>query len=297
MRSLITGANGFLGSYLVEELKANGHEVIATSLKPIPTLFKVACEKLDFCNFGEVKNTIEKYRPDCIFHLGAISFVPDADKDFLKTLEVNVAPVNSILKICADLKLDTKFVFMSSAEVYGHTAKKEVLTENSDTQPGNSYSLSKLMAENVILKYFNSGELKDFAILRPFNSVGFGQNSSFALASFAEQIHKSKVLKVGNLEVSRDFTNVKDTVRGIRLAAEKGHGIYNLCFGKTYALSDLVNRMIAISGHDIKVEVDLERFRPAEVLDLRGSADKAKAELGWVPEIQIEQTLKEILGL
>jgi GDP-4-dehydro-6-deoxy-D-mannose reductase len=137
-------------------------------------------------------------------------------------------------------------------------------------------------------------------IVRPFNHIGAGQRQDFAVSNFANQLaqiskkSRAPVLHVGNLEAQRDFTDVRDIVRGYRLAAQSGKGTYNLCSGTPIAMSEILDRLIKISGSQVTLEQDPSRMRRSDTPLLYGSAAKAKADFGWAPEHSLDASLKHV---
>ena len=305
MRALITGVSGFVGNHLVAHLLAQGDEVLGTCLVGDHPRSDIKVRQLDITSLDNCRQVFEENRPEVIYHLAGLSFVPDCEKDFLNTLSVNVNGVYNIFRACEEIKLKTTIVLVSSFEVYGRVKPQELpLTENTPVQPCHGYSLSKVMAEHVARKFsrswFAEGSSVDSVIVRPANHIGAGQRLEFAAPSFACQLARIKqgkappVIKVGNLEAMRDFTDVRDIVRAYRLAAVSGHGVYNLCSGKPVAIQVLLDKLIEISGIDVVIEQDSTRMRPSDMRELYGSAEKALRELGWQPTISLSDSLRDV---
>lgn len=305
MRSLVTGAAGFVGRHLIEHLTEAGDNVLGTDLfiPEGPNLCPI--EQLDVRNFDEVAKLFSFFKPEAIYHLAGMSFVPDAESNFDAALKANVLGTNSIYRVCHLLELRSVIVCISSAEIYGKVTPNGLpITESSPIQPMNNYSLSKAMSELVAGRYESKmneqgGGLRS-VVMRPFNHIGPGQNPKFVTSAFAQQlarIAKGKVepfVQVGNLEAQRDFSDVRDIVRGYRLAALKGSGTYILCSGKPVAIRALLEQLISVSGLKVDIVQDPERMRGPEVPVLYGSYEKAKAELGWEPKIELKDTLRDI---
>lgn len=303
MKALVTGATGFVGNYLVNHLLQSGDEVCGTYI----VIDGVADSgKVDGCKYVECDVTDEKsakqlvadFQPDVVYHLAAIAFVPEAEGNFSKALEVNVAGTNSIIRACTMLDKKVNFLFISSAEVYGRSTTFPVTEENS-INPNNNYSLSKIMAEFVVNRYTNANQIAG-VIVRPFNHIGPFQNDRFVTSSFAKQLaliankKAEPKLSVGNLTSKRDFSDVRDIVRAYRLAALKGSGVYNLCSGQAYSIQEILDTLIKFSGLDVTIEQDPKRMRPSDTPINYGSYAKAERELGWRPEIKLEDTLCDI---
>ncbi len=302
MRAMVTGACGFVGDYLVRHLVENDDEVFAAVYKyqTGKRLYPVPPRPLDVCDPEACLRAISDFRPEVIYHLAGISFVPEAENDFDHALLVNVGAVNNIYRVCHLMKYQTTVVLVSSGEVYGKVSPQELpVTEESPLRPSNNYSLSKAMAELVAQRYDREGTVKT-VIMRPFNHVGPGQNERFVTASFSQQLARiahgrcAPRLQVGNLDAQRDFCDVRDMVRAYRLGAVRGHGMYNLGSGRAVAISEILNMLIDISGLSVVLEQDPSRMRPSEVPSSYGSYEKVKRELGWEPQIPLRQTLSDI---
>jgi GDP-4-dehydro-6-deoxy-D-mannose reductase len=301
-KALVTGACGFVGPYLIKELLTHGYDVTATYvIEPKVRVQNTRYEKLDILNFAECSRVLSDVKPEVIFHLAGIAFVPEAESSFERTLQINVAGVNNIIRIPFLLDYPTTFVCISSAEVYGKIDTTDLpLNEKHIPKPQSNYSLSKLFAEQLVHKYAVRSNLITPIIARPFNHIGAGQDPRFVASSFAKQLADIKNrkaeprIKVGNLEAERDFSDVKDIVRGYRLAAEKGSGTYNFCSGRPLKIKTILEKLITISGLSVVIEEDPERMRPAETPTIYGSFEKANKELGWQPSIEIDHTLSDL---
>lgn len=299
MRALVTGACGFVGQYLARHLVANGDQVLGTVMTADVSALSYETTVLDVADSNACSRVISEFKPDVIYHLAGIAFVPEAEDNFQRALAVNVGAVNNIFRVCHLLELGTKILLVSSAEVYGRVNSSDLpLTEKTACKPTNNYSLSKLMAEQVAERYSQFGKVEAI-IARPFNHVGPGQNNRFVVATFAEQLARiahgkaEAVLRVGNLEARRDFTDVRDMVRAYHLAATRGQGVYTFASGTPVSIEHILLSLIKISGVKVHIEADEGRMRPSERPLLYGSAEKAYRELGWRTEITLEQTLQD----
>lgn len=299
MRALVTGACGFVGRYLIEHLQECGDEVLG-SVHQETVITNFPKVQLDVRDQSACERVLNDFNPDVVFHLAAISFVPEAESNFENALAVNVGAVRNLCRTIAAQLNKPKLIFASSAEIYGRISQEDLpITEEILPKPGNSYSLTKLMAEEVI-KYFQFYHGIEATILRAFNHIGPGQDDRFVASSFARQLAKIKLqrgeprLYVGNLDPQRDFSDVRDIVKGYRAAAEKGRGIYNLGSGQAIAVRKILEILIGLSGVTVDVVPDPNRMRGNEVPQVYGSYLKAERELGWKPRIPLEDTLKSI---
>lgn len=289
MRALVTGALGFAGKNLVSHLLENGDEVIATHLHRDPATLPCQHVVLDITDVDQCIDVIARCKPDAIYHLAGVAFAPDCEKDFVSALAINVGGTHNIYRACQFSGHAVKIGVVSSGEVYGKVSADSLpITEACPVKPAQSYGLSKAMCELVVTRFSEARNIKS-VIFRSFNHFGPGQRTEFVIPSFASQlaaIAKGKapsVIRVGNLEAQRDFTDVRDIVRGYRLGVLKGEGVYNLCSGEGIAVRKILDILINVSGLTVKIEQDPARMRPAEVPVIYGSYKKAKSELGWEP--------------
>jgi GDP-4-dehydro-6-deoxy-D-mannose reductase len=328
MKVLITGASGFVGRYLIKELLLHGDTVLATSPKKDSLnkqaiidwihkeqLIESSYEKnryesilsehltiapLDIESASECIDLLSRFKPEIIYHLAAISSVPEAEDDFKKAVNVNVVGTHTLFKVCHLLRTNIKVIFISSGEVYGRIREQDLpINETVATRPANNYSLTKLMAEACCNRYTQYDSVQS-VILRAFNHIGPGQDERFVASSFAKQLAKialkkcEPVISVGNLDSCRDFSDVRDIVRAYRLAGERGAGIYNLGSGIPLKIKDLLLLLIEIAGIQVTVSEDPKRKRPAEVPSIYCSYAKALSELGWKPQFSIRKSLEDV---
>lgn len=303
MKALITGACGFAGGHLVQHLVDAGDQVTGTFFREVepwhPTfgLF-IDRQRLDISSPSACIELIDRIRPDVIYHLAGMAFVPEAEENFSAALTLNVAGVSNMVRAASVVGMPCSFLFTSSAEVYGRFRPEELpLTESHTLKPLNNYSLSKAMAEMVLERY-SSSTLKT-VVIRPFNHIGPVQNDRFVVSSFAKQLaeislgRRDSVMRVGNLSAQRDFTDVRDIVRGYRLAAMLGSGVYNFCSGEPVQMSRVLDLLIEQSGVSATIEIDQSRLRAVEIPVLYGSSLKAKRDLGWTRQYSLAQSLKD----
>jgi GDP-4-dehydro-6-deoxy-D-mannose reductase len=298
MKTLITGSTGFVGQYLSDYLANYSSELFGTysegSVKSNPKS-KIKLLPLHIENQLECRNLINELKPDIIYHLAAISFVPDAERNFEKALCINVTGTYNLISSC---DANTKIIIVGSAECYGkYLPELMPISESYLCKPSNNYGLTKAMAEIIATRF---AETKNIVCIRPFNHIGPGQREDFVTSAFAKQLAqiarklRKPIVSVGNLEAKRDFTDVRDIVRGYYLAALKGQGTYNLCSGKPIAISHVLNLLIKIAGVKIEVQQDPARMRPADIPIMVGDYTKAKNELGWEPQITLEKSLEDL---
>ncbi len=283
-----------MGRHLLEHLAEQGDEVLATSRTAVEGF-----KELNVVDKDAVREVVSEFRPEAIIHLAAISFVPQAEEDFDQALAVNVAGTDHVCRAVSEVGLKCRVVLASSSEVYGRVGEGQMpIQEEQPLCPITNYGLTKSFSEQVVRRW--RGEGVEGTIMRPFNHIGPGQSDRFVASSFARQLAKialgkePAVLKVGNLAAKRDFTDVRDIVRGYRLAAEKGGDVYQLCSVKAIAIQELLDTLICVSGVAVDIQQEAGRTRSVEISVNYGSNDRAHQDLGWQPEIDLERTLGDV---
>jgi len=306
-RVLITGADGFVASHLIAELCGAGcSEVHGIGLKEKPLaeadprfIYRVA----DLNDIDLLRSVLDSAKPDAVFHLAAQPSVAHSWKDPWTTYRVNILCQLNLMEAARQAGIEASFHIACSSEEYGKVAPDEVpIRADSRLKPCSHYAVSKVSQEMLGLMYFEAYGWRVFAT-RGFNQAGPGQSPDFAIPSFARQIALIEsgalepVLKVGNLEAQRDFTDVRDTVRAYRLLMERGSaGVsYNVCTGVARKMSDVLDELLALSRENIRVEIDPERQRPSDVPIVTGDSSRLEEETGWRPEIPFSKTLADTL--
>lgn len=300
MKALVTGAGGFVGSHLVSHLEEFGDEVVQTSL--LFTEEETNQLHLDVSDSESCEAAIVDKSFDVIYHLAGIAFVPEAERNFNLALEVNVAGSKNVLEAASKCAQPPLIIAVSTAEVYGQIKPEDLpMVEELRPNPKNMYALSKLMMEDLCHLYMNYRKVPCI-VMRPFNHIGPGQRPEFVASSFAFQLAQIKhnklepVIKVGNLVAKRDFTDVRDIVRGYRLAAQKGIGAspINLCSGRSVSIQSILDTLIEISELEVEIVQDPDRLRASEIPEIRGSYVLANNLFGWTPEIELRESLEAI---
>lgn len=301
MRALVTGACGFVGGYLVRRLVESGDAVVGTTLPGLPAR-TYACETmpLDVTDPEACRRAVREIAPDVVYHLAGMAFVPEAESDFARALAINVGGPDNIIRACVESGRPATVLVVSSADLYGRIAAADLpLSETTIIRPANNYGLTKALAELVPARYAAASQVRT-VIARPFNHIGPGQNERFVTSNFARQIaliaagKAEPILRVGNLDARRDFTDVRDIVAGYQLAALKGRGTYAFCSGAAVSIRSILEKLISIAGVEVTIELDPARLRPSDTPELYGSFAKAERELGWRPKMTLDQTLADI---
>jgi GDP-4-dehydro-6-deoxy-D-mannose reductase len=310
-RALITGITGFAGSHLAELLiEQNKWEVFGIHasdrhLKNIESIKdKVTLQRVNLLDASEINRIISEIRPDVIFHLAASTFVGDSfDKPAEFISNNSTAQINVLEAVRNSKLIDTKIIVVSSAHAYGLVDSKNLpINESVPFTPDNPYAVSKITQDYLGLCYFLSYNLPIIR-LRPFNHIGSRLPASISISRFAKQIAEIEkglqepIIKVGNLESKRDFTDISDMMRAYILAAEKCENgeAYNLGTGVSHKIGDVLEMLISLAQVPITVESDESLFRPSDIPDLRCDASKFKAATGWEPTVPLKKTLQDVL--
>lgn len=308
-RAFISGIAGFAGSFLAEELLANNYKVVGSTLgressrniSPIKKNLQLV--KLDVTKPNECLRRLKQVNPAVIFHLAAFSSVGQSFKNENLTFNVNFNGTLNLLNAALQLKSPVKFVFVSSADCYGKfKPANKTLSENQPFNPISPYAVSKAAAEFACNLYYRQHQL-DVCVARAFNHTGPRQNDNFVVSSFAKQIAQiekkvvAAAIHVGDLTAKRDFSDVRDIVRGYRLIAEKGQAgeVYQLCSGQAVSIKQILEMLLKLSDKRIVVKTDTTRLRKNDIPCLKGDYKKARIKLGFRPQFSINNTLQDTL--
>lgn len=309
MKALITGITGFVGSHLAELLLSKGYEVWGIArwrsgvenIEHIKSRLKII--EADLNDAHSFYNAIQKIKPDEIYHLAAQSFVPTSWVAPADTIKTNVIGTINLFEAIRKAGIDPKIQVACSSEEYGLVKPDEVpIKETHPLRPLSPYGVSKIAQDMLSFQYFKSYGLK-IVVTRGFNHSGPRRGEVFVCSNFAKQIAeiekglREAKIKVGNLEAVRDFTDVRDMVKGYNLALEKGIAgeRYNICSGKGYKIKEVLDMLLKMADKEIKIEEDPERMRPSDVPILIGDNSKFRKQTGWKPEIPFDKTLKDLL--
>jgi GDP-4-dehydro-6-deoxy-D-mannose reductase len=312
MKALITGITGFAGSHLAEYLLAEHPdvEVFGTyrwrsrmdSIEHLRSRVKLL--EADLRDYTSMHSALERSRPDVIFHLAAQSFVPSSWSAPNETLVTNVAGQTNLFEAIRALKLDPVVQIACSSEQYGLVLPDEVpIKETNPLRPLSPYAVSKVAQDYLGYQYFQSYGLKVIRT-RGFNHTGPRRGQVFVTSNFCSQVAaielglQEPVIRVGNIDAIRDFTDVRDMVRAYWLAVTKAKPgeVYNIATGNGIKIREMLERLIELAAVEVKIEVDPDRLRPSDVEILIGDASKFRADTGWEPRIPFEQTLNDLLG-
>jgi GDP-4-dehydro-6-deoxy-D-mannose reductase len=311
MRALVTGISGFVGGHLTEHLSESGDVVVGLSssgkwqpgLESVGRLARIEAFDLTSGDEDKLTDILKRKQPEAIYHLAAQANPQTSISDPKGTWALNLGGTLTLLEAVKSSGLKPRIVIVGSGVCYGNPAPEHMpVTENCPLRPNNPYSASKAAADLLgIQHYLTHGT--DVVMARPFNHAGPRQSSTYVLSALARQVAeveagKKQRVEVGNLDIVRDFTDVRDVVRGYRLLAFKGQPgeIYNLGSGRGTKLSEALEFLRFQANATIDVFVDPARVRPVDQPLLVADPSKLRSSVGWEPQFSIEQTLTDMLN-
>ncbi len=289
---VVTGAAGFVGTYLARHLTDLGQTVVSLDRADGPDL-------IDGPAWVEL---FAKIKPAAVYHLAGWADVGASWNQPAETFKVNADGTLNVLE--ASLRAGVgRVLVVSSADVYGQVQPDELpLTEQSPLRPRSPYGVSKESAEALARRYDRTTDL-EVVVARPFNHIGPGQSPHFAVSAFAHRIAEAEranggEIVHGDLSARRDLTDVRDVVRAYRLLIEEGTAgtTYNVCSEQAVEMAEILARLIAMSTAEVESRTDPELLRPVELPVLEGSARRIKTDTGWNPTISLETSLADVLA-
>lgn len=308
MKALITGISGFVGSHLAEYLlEETEWEVAGTVFGPADSILhlrdRVRLYPAELSRLEVVSFILEDARPDVIFHLAAQPLPSLSFEDPWYTLENNIRMQLNILEAVRRLGMPARVLVVGSSEEYGMIYAHELpVTENNPLRPMNPYAVSKIAQDMLGLQYYLSYGVATVRV-RPFNHIGPRQRLGFVVPDLAKQVAEAEaglrepVIHVGSLDVSRDFSDVRDIVRAYHLAITRGEAgdVYNIGSGKARTIRSLLEGLIRLSHVPLTYQEDRARVRPVDVPCVQADCTKFRAQTGWEPRIDFERSLRDIL--
>ena len=287
---LLIGGSGFVGTHMSSALSED---------------FEVASPgpEIDVRNAELMKSLVADEKPDYLVHLAAVTTLGESFAKQSETYDINFGGVFNVLMALRESHFTGRMLYVSSSEVYGLLAESELpVSEKRLPKPLSPYAVSKIAAEALCYQW---SQTEDFEIVtaRPFNHIGPGQSERFAIADFARQIVAIKrglaatVINVGDIDTTRDFTDVRDVVGAYSslLISGKNGEVYNVCSGVERTIRSLIERMCDLAGVSVELRMDSARFRANEQRRVCGSSAKLVADTGWNPHFAIDQTLSDIV--
>ncbi|MGK9450997.1 GDP-mannose 4,6-dehydratase [Acidithiobacillus caldus] len=287
MKLLLTGANGFVGRYVQAALPC----------VPLP-------DGLDLRDRQALSAFVAELRPNAVIHLAAQSFVPAAFENPRETFDINFTGTLNLLEALQAAKFRGRMLFVGSGDTYGQVPEADLpVREEYPLHPRNPYAVSKVAAEALCYQWSQTSGF-EIVMVRPFNHIGPGQSPRFVLADFARQVTEIRlgrrvpVLQAGDIDVTRDFTDVRDVVRAYGLLLERGRNgeVYNVCSGREYRIRDLLQQLLTLAGVAAAIEQDPGRLRRAEQRRMVASFAALQRDTGWQPAIPLEQSLQDVLN-
>jgi GDP-4-dehydro-6-deoxy-D-mannose reductase len=312
MRVLVTGISGFVGGHLAEHLTGEGDLVVGLStsgrwpdgLAHLSRLVRIERCDLTDVDEGELAALIGRKQPEVIYHLAAQANPQASVADPRGTWALNLGGTLNLLEAvkASGPGPRPRVVLVGSGVCYGNPAPEQMpVGEGCPLRPNNPYSASKAAADLLGIQHFLAHGT-DVVMVRPFNHAGPRQSPSYVLSALARQVAEVEAgrasrVEVGNLDVVRDFTDVRDVVRGYRLLAHRGAPgeIYNLGSGRGTRLADALETLTALARAPIEVFVDPARVRPVDQPLLVADPSKLRAATGWEPRLSMAQTLADML--
>lgn len=309
MNCLITGINGFAGSYLAEYLLEKKINVIGTIFPEnanqniFHILDKIKIFPCNLINPEGIESIIKNTTPDIIFHLAGQSNVHLSWQNPAGTFKINVLGTIYLLNAVKTYSPKSRILIVGSGDEYDFNGKNKSTNEETALIPKNPYALTKLCVDHLssqLAKYYKLHIVR----VRPFPHIGPRQTPNFVVSDFARQIamiekkRQAPVLKTGNLKSKRDFTDVRDMAAAYWLAINKGKNgeVYNISSEKVYSAKEILRRLLKMTDAKIKLETDLSKIRPQDTEMKHGSSQKFRKLTGWKPKVSINKTLEETLN-
>ena len=323
MKALVTGACGFVGRYLLAELRSSGWEAVAADmleeppadgptiegaggefLPPTARPAGVPYRRCDLTDPAAAAALVEETAPDAIFHLAAQSSAGRSFDDPFGTFQTNLFGTLALLEALrrSPRRADTVFLSVCSSEEYGRRPRGEMpLVEESPVEPVSPYAVSKAAQSMLTLQYGVSHGIRAI-VTRSFGHTGPGQTDAFVLPAFARRCARIElgldepVVRTGNLDVERDFLDVRDVVRAYRLLVEgdRRQEIFNVCSGRGLRLRDALDALIARIPGGARVETDPALLRPVDVPVMIGNNERLRAAAGWEPAVATGRMLDDL---
>ncbi len=291
---LVTGRNGFVGRVLAA--LAVGRYGRRWTLAEVP-------EDLDIRDAQATRVFVAKVRPDAVVHLAAQSAIPESISHPEATLQVNVLGTLHLLQALSAIDFRGRLLYVGSGDVYGHIDEDGLPTSEAWLpRPRNPYAVSKLAAEALCWQW-HVLEGRDVVLARPFNHIGPGQSDRFVVSALARQIaeirmgRREPILRVGNLNATRDFTDVRDVAAAYLTLLDMGQSgeIYNVCSGVERSIRSVLGLLLEVGGVAALIEMDSGRFRPGDQSRMRGDCTKIIECTGWRPTTPLEVSLRDVL--
>jgi GDP-4-dehydro-6-deoxy-D-mannose reductase len=286
--ALLIGGAGFVGQHM-QSILLTGFKVIATD------------RNYDIRNTIKMESLVKCASPDVVVNFASVTTVTESFQNPLDTYRIGFFGTLNLLTALKENGFKGRMLNISSSEVYGYPPNDLLpIHEEIFLRPMNPYSVSKVATEALCYQWSQTEEF-EIVTARPFTHIGPGQSDRFAISNFAKQLaeislgKRVPVINVGNLNATRDITDVRDVVRAYGLLVERGRNgqVYNICSGRETSIKTLLNQLIELTGLEVSIEVDNSLIRSVELKRVYGSYDKINNETGWFPQIPLRQTLMD----
>lgn len=310
---LITGFSGFVGRHFINYLKENDIECDVLGIDVSEPQFdilnisdsiNIKFEKVDLLNSSDINSVIDSFIPDYVLHLASISSVAYSwnhpAECFKNNTQIFLNLMESVMKYAPDCRV----LSVGSSEEYGNVSENDLpLKENMEYRPVSPYAVARVSQE-MMSKIFTESYGMNIMLTRSFNHIGPYQDTRFVVPSFIKRILDLKkegriegTIETGDLEIVRDFVDVRDVVKAYYLILTQGEPgeIYNICSGKGHKLSDIVEEIASIVGITVKTIVNPEYVRPNDNKVIIGSNEKIRNRFGWQPEYKIKGSLESMI--
>lgn len=308
---LITGFSGFVSRHFLEYLDKNGISAHVKGLDIIDHDFKqenfksikFEFDKIDLLDKGKVENILYEFQPNYILHLASFSSVALSWKEPVRSFQNNTNIYLNILEAVRKINLSSRILSIGSSEEYGDVDKNDLpLTEEHSLKPISPYAVARISQEFLSQIYANGYGL-DIVMTRSFNHIGPFQKDIFAVPSFVKQLVQIKKnggkgeLITGNLNIVRDFTDVRDVVSAYNLLLTQGKkgNLYNVCSGIGFSLKQIVDRICNILDIDVNIKLDPNLIRPNDNKIIIGSNKKIKISHKWEPRYTFDTSLNDMI--
>lgn len=290
MRALVTGARGFVGTWLVQHLRASGDEVIGVD------------HEVDVTDGVAIAQAMTAAAPDAVYHLAALTHVGRSWQEPAEVFRVNTIGTLQVLEAARQCRKAPIVLLTSSAEVYGAVDPNDLpVSESAPLAPVTPYAASKVAAEYAAVHEHLAYGLPVIRV-RPFNHIGPGQSAEFVVAALAQRIvaagrAQSSSITVGNLSARRDITDVRDVVHAYRLLVQDGAPgeVYNVCSGRDVSIDEVAQRLLHLAEVTLELVADPGLMRPVDVPVVRGDPSRLRTATGWQPDYVLDRTLFDVL--
>lgn len=284
--ALITGNKGFVGTHLNDHLVSQGWRVVGYDAK---------FNGQDLQHYEHLRGVLDRERPDAIFHLAAQAFVAESFSNPGRTFRVNTLGSLNLLEAVRQLGIKTKIHLAGTSEEYGDGDP----SEDAYLEPKSPYAISKVAMDQLGVLYAKAYGMH-IVVTRAFNHTGPGRGEMYAESAFAKQIVEiengdREILEHGNLETIRNYTDVRDIVRGYAEAINLPSGVYNICSNQNVSIQHVLDTLVKNSNVEVKTQVNQSLYRPSDFSFKEPNCEKFQALTGWKPTISLEETMSDIL--